>query len=190
MSHEPQTSRQSGQANEKLQAVARYMADHSLVMTTAESCTAGLIAAHIADVPGAGQVLECAFVVYSPEAKQKRLGVKAETIERCNLTSEAVAREMAEGAMRNSGANMAISNTGVTDGTDPAIEAGTQCFAWFFARHEGLPEKLFSETKKFSGDRNAIRDQAATYALAQIPARHAQFLQQAEPSRQEGRVAA
>jgi PncC family amidohydrolase len=191
MSHAtPRSYHHSAQLGEEFQSVTRYMTDHGLVMTTAESCTAGLIAAHIADVPGAGKLLECAFVVYSPEAKQKRLGVKAETIERCNLTSEEVAREMAQGAMRNSNANMAIANTGVTDNTDPAIEPGTQCFAWFFARHDDLPEQLFSETRQFTGDRNAIREQAALHALKQIPARHAQFLQQACQARAESRVQA
>lgn len=178
----PPASGSSGQPlTQQLEAVAAYMTRHGLVMTTAESCTAGLIAAHLADVPGAGSLLECAFVVYSTEAKQQRLGVKPETIARCNLTSEAVAGEMARGALRNSQANMAIANTGVTDGTDPAIAPGTQCFAWFFARQDGRAEKLFTETRRFSGERNAIREQAAVYALTQIPGRHAAFVQAAPP---------
>lgn len=176
MTPPPSHSLDDNATAQRLQQVADYMRAHSLVLTTAESCTAGLIAAHLADVPGAGKLLECAFVVYSPEAKQKRLDVKALTIERHNLTSEEVAREMARGALRNSGANLAVANTGVTDDTDPAIEAGTQCFAWFFASRDGLPEKMFSETRKFSGDRNAIREQAALHALTQIPLRHAQSL--------------
>lgn len=159
--------------SDQLKNIAAYMSEQSLVLTTAESCTAGLIAAQLADVPGAGALLECAFVVYSTKAKQQCLGVKAETIDRCNLTSEEVAREMAQGALRNSDANLAIANTGVTDGTDPAIQAGTQCFAWLFARQDGVPEQLFSETKKLIGNRNAIREQAALYALMRIPVRHA-----------------
>jgi nicotinamide-nucleotide amidase len=156
----------------RLKEVAAYMSDHGLVLTTAESCTAGLIAAHLADVRGAGSLLECAFVVYTPEAKQRRLGVKPETIAQFNLTSEEVAREMAQGALRHSGANVAIANTGVTDGTDPDIPAGTQCFAWFFAARDGQPEKLLSETRRFSGGRNRIREDAAVHALSQIPVKH------------------
>jgi nicotinamide-nucleotide amidase len=171
--------------NDQLHQVVAYMSRHSLVLTTAESCTAGLIAAHLADVPGAGQLLECAYVVYSPEAKQHCLGVSSETIDRCNLTSEEVAREMAIGAMRRSQANLAISNTGVTDDTDPSIAPGTQCFAWLFASRDGLPERLFSETRQFSGERNAIREQAAVYALTQIAARHAQFTQPASSAKTE-----
>ncbi len=115
-----------------IERVAAYMHEHSLQLVTAESCTAGLIAATLADIPGAGALLDCAFVTYSPQAKQKCLGVAARTLQRHNLTSEAVAREMALGAARNSPANVAISNTGVTDGTDPDIPAGTQCYAWVF----------------------------------------------------------
>lgn len=185
MSSPPASGPSSQPLTQQLEAVVAYMTRHGLVMTTAESCTAGLIAAHLADVPGAGSLLECAFVVYSPEAKQQRLGVRPQTIARCNLTSEEVASEMAQGAMRHSQANLAIANTGVTDGTDPAIPPGTQCFAWLFARQDGLPEKVFTETRQFSGERNTIREQAAAYALTQIPFKHAAFLQGAAPQ-QEG----
>jgi len=135
-----------------------------------------LMAAHLADVPGAGALLDCAFVVYSPEAKQRVLAVSKETIDRCNLTSEEVAREMVAGAARYSSANVLIANTGVTDDTDPAIPAGTQCFAWLFTGGEGRPEQVFSETRRFSGDRNQIREDAALYALMQIPDLHARFM--------------
>lgn len=172
-----QSSREAG--SNELRAVAAYMKNHSLVLATAESCTAGLIAAHLADVPGAGSLLESAYVVYSPRAKQRCLGVKAETIERCNLTSEEVAAEMVRGAMQKSEASMAIANTGVTDGTDPKIPAGTQCFAWMFAGRDEREDAVFTETRRFSGDRNSIREQAAAYALTQIPARHAAFLEAA-----------
>ena len=159
-----------------LKEIAAYMAENSLVMTTAESCTAGLIAAHLADVPGAGKLLECAFVTYPPEAKQKCLGVTPETIASCNLTSEDVAREMAQGAIRSSNANLAISNTGVADDTDPDIAAGTHCFAWLFVHPQGQHEKLFSEIRQFNGERNSIRKQAAVYALSKIPLKHAAFM--------------
>ncbi|MGE8449477.1 MAG: CinA family protein, partial [Pseudomonadales bacterium] len=52
-----------------IERVAKFMLEHNLTLVTAESCTAGLIAAKLADVPGAGQLLDCAFVVYSVEAK-------------------------------------------------------------------------------------------------------------------------
>jgi nicotinamide-nucleotide amidase len=149
-------------------SIADYMKRRRLMLVTAESCTAGLIASRLAEVPGAGKLLECAYVVYSPEAKQRCLGVKKETIDRYNLTSEEVAREMAAGALTRSDANLAVSNTGVTDDTDPRIPAGTQCFAWAFRRSDGGLD-VHSETRRFKGDRNDIREAAADYALRRIP---------------------
>ena len=158
-----------------LERIAAYMREHKLLLTTAESCTAGLIAATLADLPGAGQLLDCAFVTYSVQAKQRCLKVNELTILRHNLTSEPVAREMALGALTRSRANMAISNTGVVDDTDDEIPAGTQCFAWAF-RSLSVPEgvSVFSETRKFEGDRVEIRRQSAEYALRQIVKYHAQ----------------
>lgn len=152
-----------------LRAVARFMQRHGLLLVTAESCTAGLIAARLADVPGAGQLLDCAFVVYSPEAKKQCLRVSDRTLREHNLTSEAVAREMALGAMENSRrANVAIANTGLADDSDPHIPAGTQCFAWAFRENDNAPVKLFSETRRFPGDRTQIREASALYALRGI----------------------
>lgn len=150
--------------------VAAFMKKHELMLVTAESCTAGLIAARLADVPGAGALLDCAFVTYSCDAKENCLGVRRETIDRFNLTSEEVAREMAEGALERSRANLAIANTGITDPVDNDIPAGTQCFAWIF-RH-AVPDgktKVFTETRRFTGSRNAIRNAASEYALRRIP---------------------
>lgn len=147
---------------------ARFMHDHDLYLSTAESCTAGLIAATLADVPGAGALLDCAYVVYSTASKQHCVGVQSATLEHFNLTSEEVAREMATGALKNSRANVSISNTGVTDDTDPSIPAGTQCFAWAYKDPKTDKPMIYSETCRFEGDRNKIRQDAALYALSRI----------------------
>lgn len=150
--------------------IAEFMRSKSLLLVTAESCTAGLIAATLADIPGAGALLDCAFVVYSVDAKQRCLDVSDQTLERCNLTSEEVAREMVAGALTRSRANMAISNTGVADDSDENVPQGTQCFAWAFQRGQTSGDAmLFSETRRFEGDRNAIRQASARYALLRIP---------------------
>lgn len=159
-----------GQAGEQ---AARYLAEHGLVVVTAESCTAGLIAATLAEVPGAGQVLESAFVVYDPKAKRRCLHVPAEVLEHHNLTSEPVALAMARGALGCSDATLAIANTGVADDSDPAIAAGTQCFAWLFRQGEAVQE--FSETRVFAGARNQVREAAAAHALARIAHYHGQL---------------
>lgn len=154
----------------EVERVARFMSEQSLVLVTAESCTAGLIAATLADVPGAGELLDCAFVTYAPQAKIRCLGIDAGLLRRCNLTSEAVARAMALGASRLSPASVAIANTGVTDDTADGIAPGTQCYAWLF-RAGGADARptVYTETRRFSGGRNAIRQASARYALSRLP---------------------
>jgi PncC family amidohydrolase len=163
----------NGDGTAVAKAAAEYLGQNGLVLVTAESCTAGLIASRLAEVPGAGQVLESAFVVYDPKAKQRHLGVSPDTIDRYNLTSEPVALEMARGALEHSDANLAIANTGVADGADPAVQPGTQCFAWAF--REGKRTQIFTETKRFAGNRNEIREAAADYALQRIQQYHRRF---------------
>lgn len=155
----------------KIETTAQYMRAQGLVLATAESCTAGLIAATLADIPGAGKLLDCAFVVYSPSAKEKCLGVQESTIETFGLTSEEVSREMALGSLERSRANVAVSNTGVTESMDGGPPAGTQCFAWAF-RTSGSSPSVFSETRQFSGERNEIRQASAEFALVRLPELH------------------
>lgn len=151
--------------------VAMFMREHELTLVTAESCTAGLIASTLAEVPGAGALLDCAFVVYSPEAKRRCLGVSQRTLASHNLTSEAVAREMAIGAAHRSPANVAISNTGLADDSDDDLPAGTQCFAWAFkAGAADANPTVYTETRRFDGDRHGIRKAAALYALERMTA--------------------
>lgn len=154
--------------NHQLESVVRYLEENALRLVTAESCTAGLVASTLAELPGSASWLECAFVTYSSESKMSYLGVHPETIERYNLTSEQVAREMAVGALRVSRANVALANTGVagpSDG-DGGIPVGTVCFAWAFERDGEI--RSFSETRKFNGDRNAVRQAASAYLLSRI----------------------
>ena len=154
--------------------IAKFLQARRLKLVTAESCTAGLIASTLADVEGAGELLDCAFVTYSPTAKQECLGVRPETIAEYGLTSEQVAREMALGALDSGSANLAVANTGVADSVDPQIPPGTQCYAWGFASERGQPF-VCSETRRFEGDRNQIRRDAAAYALERIPGIYGKF---------------
>ncbi|CUI40140.1 CinA family protein [Achromobacter xylosoxidans] len=152
-----------------IERVALFMHEHQLTLVTAESCTAGLIAATLADIPGAGGLLDCAFVVYSVAAKRRCLGVPQSTLARHNLTSEAVARDMALGAARKSPANVAVANTGVTDATDDRIPAGTQCYSWVFKTGPADASPIvYTATRQFSGSRNQIRQASAEFALQGI----------------------
>jgi nicotinamide-nucleotide amidase len=151
--------------------VVGYLRSRGLVLATAESCTAGLIASMLAEVPGSGGCLDMGFVVYSPSAKSGFLDVREETIERYGLTSEEVAREMAEGALaqRDGHASVAVANTGVADGAPGGNgpPAGTQCFAWSCVYRARVI--THSETVVFDGGRNEVRRAAARHALLGIP---------------------
>lgn len=168
--------------NENLKSVLRYLREHKLKLVTAESCTAGLIASTLAEAPGSGDWLECAFVTYSPQAKMHCLGVQQGSIDRYGLTSEEVAREMAEGALRASRANVALADTGLAGpGGAGATPAGTVCFAWSFQTGNDAAI-TFSETRKFDGDRNEVRQRAADYAISRIWHYHCELIRNERPS--------
>lgn len=87
--------------------------DAGLKIATAESCTGGLIAALLTEIPGSSKVVDRAFVTYSNEAKRDMLGVPGDLIADVGAVSEPVARAMAEGAVAHSNADVAVSVTGV-----------------------------------------------------------------------------
>lgn len=159
--------------NQDLIAIADYLTSHGLTVVTAESITAGLIASKLAELPGAGHWLDCAFVTYSEDAKMACLNVDDNIMQRFGLTSEEVARAMAEGALRIARANLAIATTGIAGpgGDDGQEKVGTVCFAWTFAGKD-TPQS-FSEKTCFDGGRNEVREKAAMHALGRIAHYHA-----------------
>ena len=110
--------------------VARYRAA-GLMAATAESCTGGLIAGLLTEIPGSSNMLERGFVVYSNAAKQELLGVPAETLANHGAVSGETAVAMAEGALRASRAEVAVSVTGIAgpDGGTAAKPVGLVHFA-------------------------------------------------------------
>lgn len=100
-----------------MHTLARELLDdlerEGLMIATAESCTGGLIAALLTEIPGSSAYVECGFVTYSNQAKMRLLGVPGRLIERDGAVSETVARAMAEGALERSEADIAIAVTGV-----------------------------------------------------------------------------
>ncbi len=101
----------------EIETLARLLIDEArerqLCLVTAESCTGGLVAGAICAIPGASDVFERGFVVYNNRAKQELLGVPGEIIADLGAVSEPVARMMAEGALENSHAHLAVAITGV-----------------------------------------------------------------------------
>ena len=101
----------------EIETLARLLVDEarqrSLRIVTAESCTGGLVASAICSVAGASDVFERGFITYSNRAKQELLGVPGDLIADLGAVSEPVARMMAEGALANSNAHLAVAITGV-----------------------------------------------------------------------------
>ncbi|HEY8515950.1 MAG TPA: competence/damage-inducible protein A [Candidatus Binatia bacterium] len=100
-------------------------------LAVAESCSGGLIGHRLTEVPGCSAYFLADYVTYSNEAKRDVLGVSPETLARFGAVSEETAREMAEGARRRAGADVAIATTGIAgpDGGTPERPVGTVCFA-------------------------------------------------------------
>lgn len=103
--------------------------DKDVAIATAESCTGGLIASMFTDVEGCAHAYERGFVVYTEQAKAEMLGVPTDLIENHGAVSEPVARKMAEGALRFSKAQLAISVTGFAGAGAPGDEPGLVHFA-------------------------------------------------------------
>jgi nicotinamide-nucleotide amidase len=137
--------------------------EKNLRIATAESCTGGLIAGVLTEIPGSSDVLECGFVVYSNPAKSDLLGVPADLISNHGAVSEAVARAMAEGAVRNSNAHMAVAVTGVA-GPGGGAKLKPVGIVHIAAAREG--RSILHETHRF-GDigRSEIRLKSVEAAL-------------------------
>ena len=133
-----------------------------IMIATAESCTGGMVAVALTDLPGSSAVFERGFVTYTNAAKTELLGVREATLEAYGAVSEAVAREMAEGALTRSGAGLAVSITGIAGpgGSDHKPE-GRVCFAL-----AGEQRETFAETCEFGArGREAVRRAARDHAL-------------------------
>lgn len=131
-------------------------------VSTAESCTGGLVAGAITDVAGSSAWFERGFVTYSNEAKIEMLGVRTETLAAHGAVSEATAREMAVGALARSGSDLTAAVTGIAGPSGGSAEkpVGLVCFAW--AQRGGA---ILSCTRRFAGGRAAVREAAVVTAL-------------------------
>ncbi len=109
--------------------IVEMAADKGLVLTTAESCTGGMVAAELTEIPGASDILTHGFVTYSNRAKTQMLGVDPELFPRVGAVSEEVAAEMAVGALNVAEADIAVSITGVAGpGASGRKPEGMVCF--------------------------------------------------------------
>ena len=136
--------------------------DTKQMLVTAESCTGGWIAKTVTDVAGSSDWFDCGLAAYSYEAKQRLLGVRAETLEHFGAVSRETVVEMVSGALVHSGSTVAVAVTGIAGpggGTDDK-PVGTVWIAW--KRRGGYPQ---AELFHFDGDREAVRRQTVAAAL-------------------------
>jgi len=153
----------SKESLELAHAVIAAAQNKGLTITTAESCTGGLIAACLTEVSGASTVFMRGFVTYANLAKTDLLGVPEALLAEKGAVSEEVARVMAESARTRAGADLAVSATGIAGpgGATPGKPVGLVHMA--AARLGG---ETLHQASVFAGDRQAVRSQAVDAALA------------------------
>jgi nicotinamide-nucleotide amidase len=155
-----------GAVADRVAELARRLLARALTVATAESCTGGGLAAALTDLAGSSRWFERGWVTYSNAAKRDELGVAEVTLATHGAVSEAVVREMAEGALRRSGAALAVAISGIAgpDGGTADKPVGWVCFG---LAQRGQATRAWS--LQLSGDRAAVRAasvQVAVEALA------------------------
>lgn len=136
-------------------------------LALAESCTGGMLAQAVTAIAGSSAWFDRGFVTYSNAAKVEMLSVPDALIQAHGAVSEPVAQAMATGAIQHSLAHISAAVTGIAGPTGATTQkpVGTVCFAWVMRANSGQAGKLVVETRYFSGDRAAIRQQAASHVL-------------------------
>jgi nicotinamide-nucleotide amidase len=145
--------------------LARVLIKNNWHLSTAESCTGGMVAASITELAGSSEWFERGYVTYSNQSKSEDIDVSQNLIEQHGAVSDQVARAMALGAKQNSGSDLSLSITGIAGptGGSPEKPIGTVCFAWALAN-----DQIVSETKHFEGNRQQVREQACDFSLRKL----------------------
>lgn len=153
-------------AYELAEEALRLARGAGLTIVTAESCTGGLVAAALTEVPGSSDAMDRGFVTYSNAAKTEMVGVPADLIERHGAVSEQVARAMADGALKASGAGLAVAVTGVA-GPGGGTEAKPVGLVHFAAARRG--GRVIHREKRFGAlTRQEIRTKSVVVALEML----------------------
>jgi len=155
-------SRQSSRLYALAERVGKALKSRDLMLVTAESCTGGWIAQAVTMVPGSSDWFERGYVTYTYISKREMLGVTEATLAAHGAVAEEVVREMAEGALSRSHAQVAVAVSGIAGpaGGTPGKPVGTVCFAW-----TGKETASRAQTVRFQGDRDAVRRRSVEHAL-------------------------
>jgi nicotinamide-nucleotide amidase len=143
------------------QQVGAALKQHGMTLVTAESCTGGGVAQAITMISGSSEWFDRGFVTYSNTAKEEMLGVAPDTLEQHGAVSEQTVREMVEGALQYSRAQVALSVSGIAGPTGGTLEkpVGMVWFAW------GTSKSVQAACHQISGDRDAVRAKSVQIAL-------------------------
>ena len=151
----------STKENESLEmAVVRLLKKNGLTVTTAESCTGGMLAARLVNVPGVSDVYREGYITYSNKAKRRLLDVNKSTLKKYGAVSEQTAREMAIGGVFANGADVCVATTGIA-GPDGGTEEKPVGLVYICY----LKDKVTVERFQFKGNREKIREQTVVKAL-------------------------
>lgn len=133
-----------------------------LQLVTAESCSGGWIAKCMTDIAGSSAFFDCGMAVYSYEAKQRLLGVRAQTLQQFGAVSRKTVLEMVSGALVNSGAGIAVAVTGIAGpgGGSEDKPVGSVWIGW-----KRRADQAHAQLFHFNGDRDAVRRQTVSAAL-------------------------
>ena len=142
--------------------VGEVLLSRGWLLVTAESCTGGGVAQAVTEIAGSSEWFERGFVTYANQAKVEMLGVREETLRLHGAVSELAVREMAEGALRHSHAQVALAVSGIAGpgGGSPEKPVGTVWFAWSLRNGETVARRHL-----LSGDRAEVRAQSVRIAL-------------------------
>jgi len=143
------------------QVVVELLHRHGLTLSTAESCTGGLLSGRIVNVSGASDVFMEGFVTYSNKAKIKYLNVSADTLDKFGAVSEETAREMAQGCAKVSGCDVSVAVTGIAGPTGGTPDKPVGLV--YIACHAG--GKTVVSKRQFKGNRDKVREQSVVAAL-------------------------
>ena len=146
---------------EMVERLVQMLAEMEMTISTAESCTGGMLASKIIDVGGASEVYSEGFITYSYDAKEKYLKVSKETLETYGAVSEQTVREMATGCLNATGSDVALVTSGVAGpgGGTPEKPVG---LVYIACAYKG---DVVAKSYKFDGDRYEIRSQAVDEAI-------------------------
>lgn len=152
---------------DKVAEIIALAKEKNLKIAIAESCTGGLVSALFTEVAGSSEVFDCGFVTYSNRAKIEMLQVKKELLDKCGAVSAEVALSMAQGAIKNSAADISVAITGIA-GPDGGSAEKPVGLVYVAALNKNHLQRVIVRKFNFCGDRNEVRQSSLLEALDKL----------------------